>query len=185
MQASDILIGLKARSEEDNNHSPAAGLDIHWLLNFFSCHPSSSAACTDRNLRGGRSASLLQQEQNRGAVTDCQVLLLSGTSGRHHQSRPLVCRWYVPTSEQLPGFYYHTWTLVSWLCDFIINIKGQVKLAAGLFALIECTFLNAHDLQRGFSRFLLVWLCSLLACSCVGPSAQQKELLPFGLKSPG
>lgn len=65
---------------------------------------SSTAPCPNGHLRGGGAAPLLQQEQNRGAVTNREVLLLSGTSGRDHQSRPVVCRWYAPTTITNPVF---------------------------------------------------------------------------------
>lgn len=69
------------------------------------CCFSSSSPRPNRHLRGGGVASLLQQEQNRGAVTDREVLLLPGPSGRHHQSRPVLCRWYAP-AEYFMGLFF-------------------------------------------------------------------------------
>lgn len=92
--------------DEGNNYCTTAGLKPFWLFHL-SCHFSSSAPCPNRHLRGGGVASLLQQEQNRGAVTNCEVLLLSRASGRHHQSRPVVCRWYAPAEYFMDYCHFH------------------------------------------------------------------------------
>lgn len=78
----------------------------------------SAASCPNRHLRSGGTASLLQQEQNRGAVANSQVLLLSGAGGRHHQSGPILRRRYASAK------YSSSFPVVFWLIFSFAEMFG-------------------------------------------------------------
>lgn len=98
----DIILGFNPRPVVQLQMSVQTTVNHSMSTDFF-YHFPSSPPCSNWHLRGGGVAPLLQQEQNWGAVANCEVLLLSRTSGRHHQSCPIVRRWYVPVTEYFIG----------------------------------------------------------------------------------
>lgn len=54
------------------------------------------SACEGRDVWGDRCPSLLQQEQDRGEISNCQMFLLPWTGCWHHPGHALLCWWYVP-----------------------------------------------------------------------------------------
>lgn len=53
------------------------------------------SACQGRDVWGDRCPSLLQQEQDWGEISNCQMLLLPWTGCWHHPGHALLCWWYV------------------------------------------------------------------------------------------
>lgn len=98
----DIILGFNPRPAVQLQMSVQTTVNHSMSTDFF-YHFPSSPPCSNWHLRGGGVAPLLQQEQNWGAVANCEVLLLSRTSGRHHQSCPIVRRWYVPVTQYFIG----------------------------------------------------------------------------------
>lgn len=53
------------------------------------------SACQGRDMWSDCCPSLLQQEQDRREISDCQMFLLPWTSCRHHSGHALLRWWYV------------------------------------------------------------------------------------------
>lgn len=116
-------------------HLSTCLLFLNWTLgkinksrNIFT-HCFFHSACEGRNMWSHRCPPLLQQEQDRGEISDGQMFLFPGSSCRHHSGDALLRWWYVSPDHCCHMFWMHlhiptVWQTpdlnsVIWKCYFL------------------------------------------------------------------
>lgn len=119
---------------------------LSFLTSVYVCVSSS---CEGRNLWGNCCTPLLQQEQDRREIPDCQMLLLPWTGGRNNKSRSILCRRY---ARLLVLVMIWGWRL----------IRVKMRYGAKLCHLSPCLWCLFQWLF-GYERFI-VWKQKTMQC---------------------
>lgn len=88
-----------------------------------------------RNVWGDCRSPLLQQEQDRGEIPNCQVFLFPWSGCGHHQGHAFLRWWYVHRSEQFMGFLSdrpQIWIFS--ICVFYRNVSRHGCWMPGAFS---------------------------------------------------
>jgi len=131
-----------------------------------------------------RCSSLLQQEQDWGEISNCQMFLLPWSGCWHHPSDALLCWWYVCVYSPLPDEHLlssavgrrHLWLLLS-LHKFHFSVSGDRMSASSVIsgrALRLCLHYDCEGnieqmytaLPDIYTALRAAYLCT--PCVCVG-----------------
>lgn len=107
-------------------------------------HVCAFSSCESGNLWGNCCTPLLQQEQDRREIPDCQMLLLPWTGGGNNKSGSILCRRYAR--------FLITVLVMIW--DWLL-IRVEMRYGATLSHLSLCLWRSFHWLF-GYER-LIVW----------------------------